>query len=297
MPANTWTCPGCRTVNSRHTGACMVCGAAQATAAATPIATGEMPTLKVEVVPPPSKESGRPSSRAIKAGGTLSDSAVPRTTFASAVASGASPTVASGASPTAAAPSVTSAMPAPPTATIYPATPAAPTPTVRPAARKASRSGRPAGGARKFAVGKLLGVGHIALFVSAIQLFLFHPHWGMQLMAWVSTLAARIGGPVTPAVATSWESNGLINDSWVWLSHLPWGLSANIYFILAIACLIVRLRRSTPGWLSLVVALPAAVYGLLVGISRIPVLAIYWPLTVLTFVAAWIVVGKTVRRY
>jgi hypothetical protein len=150
---------------------------------------------------------------------------------------------------------------------------------------------------RKFAVGKLLGVGHIALFVYAIQAFLVHPQWGVKLLNWAYNLSVKSGDPVAGATATSWQANRIISDSYSWVSQLPWGLHDATYFLLAIACLIMRLARSLPGWLSLAVGLPAAIYGLVAGIAEFPWLASYWPLTAMTFVVAWIVVGKTVRRY
>lgn len=252
MSAPTWKCPSCRTVNSRHSGACMVCGEAEATAATKPVVESEMPTVRVEVVPPPSKVSKEPISAAAR-------------TTAGRVA--------------------TARATAPPKP---PAKPAAPTPPVpkRPARRSRSR---------KFAVGKLLGVGHVALLMSAIQLFLAHFQWGIRQLTGVRSLSVHFGAPVSDATAGSWEANHVISDSYDWLSHLPWGAADNTYFVLAIACLIIRLTRSAPGWLSLAVALPAAVYGLLAGISMFPVLAIYWPLSGITLAVAWVVVGKTAR--
>jgi hypothetical protein len=150
---------------------------------------------------------------------------------------------------------------------------------------------------RKWAVGKLLGIGHIALFVSAIQAFLIHPQWGVKLLNLAYSLSVHFNGTVTGAMAASWQANRVISDSYAGLSRLPWGLAENTYFLLAIACLVMRLARSIPGWLSLAVALPAAVYGLLDGIAGFPFLATYWPLTAITFVVAWVFVGKTVRQY
>jgi hypothetical protein len=160
-----------------------------------------------------------------------------------------------------------------------------------------TRPTRPTRGTRKFAVGRLLGVGHVALFVYATAAFLTHPHWGVKLLNWVDKLTIKWGEPVTRAQAASWQGNHIITDGYTWASHLPGGFSDNTYFVLAIACLIVRLRRSLPGWLSLVVALPAAVYGLVAGIADFPWLAIYWPLTALAFIVAGIVVVETVGRH
>jgi hypothetical protein len=148
---------------------------------------------------------------------------------------------------------------------------------------------------RRFAVGKLLMAGHIALLVYAFQAFLVHPQWGRRLLAWVYSVAVNSGEPVTGATASAWQTNRVISDGYAWVSHLPWGLTDNTYFVLAIACLVMRLARRLPGWLSLAVALPAAVYGLAAGIADFPWLAIYWPLTLVTLLAAWILVGYTTR--
>jgi hypothetical protein len=150
---------------------------------------------------------------------------------------------------------------------------------------------------REFAVGKLLGVGHIALSVYAVLTAFPHFGWGSQVLTWGYRLAVQSGHPVTGAMAASWADNRVIQYGYTALSHLPWGLAAGTYFVLAVACLVVRLARPLPGWLSLVVALPAAVYGLLVAVADFPLLAIYWPLSAMALVVAWIVVGKTVRQY
>jgi hypothetical protein len=273
MPAITWNCPSCGTVNPRRSGVCMACGGAEISAATRPAAEPEKPTIAVEIAPSPSKAGKAPT----------------RSTPASA-------TGARGILFESAASSVTSAMPAPPAPPLRPAPPASVTPP-RPTRPPARRSGSSIRRTRKFAVGRLLAVGHIALFVYALPAFLTHPQWGVKLLNWVHKLTIKWGDPVTSAQAASWQGNHIISDGYTWLSHLPGGFSDNTYFVLAIACLIVRLRRSLPGWLSLVVALPAAVYGLVAGIADFPWLAIYWPLTALTFIVAGIVVVKTVRRY
>jgi hypothetical protein len=160
-----------------------------------------------------------------------------------------------------------------------------------------ARTVRSASKARKFAVGKLLGIGHIALFVVAIQMFLTHPRWGSGLLDWAHNLTIDWHAGLTGDTTASWYANGIVSGGYDWLRHLPWGLTENACFVLAIACLVMRLTRPMPGWLSLVVALPAAVYGLLRGIAEFPWLTWHWPLTAVTVVAAWIVVGTTVRRY
>lgn len=304
MPAITWKCPSCGTVNSRHSGACMACGGAEVFTATRPAADTEMPTIKVEVAPPPSTKGEAPpvpvsSSTGARTDGPLFDSVTGRPT-AGKVTAGPAATSSSrssgGAAATAPVPPVrmgASAVP-PPSAADGSATKATPS---YPARTSASRPGTSTRGLRKFAVGKLLGVCHIVLFVSVIQAFLFRPQWGPKLMNWTYGLSVHIGARVSGATVESWQTNPVIVDSYAWASHLPWGLTQNIYFVLAIACLVMRLAQSMPGWLSLAVALPAALYGLLAGIAALPSLALYWPLTAATFIVAWIVVGNTVRRY
>jgi hypothetical protein len=285
MPTITWNCPSCGTVNPRRNGVCMACGGAEAAAATRPVAEPEKPTIAVEIAALPSKVSQAPT-RTTPASPTGARGIL----FESAASS-----VTSGAATTAAIPAVTtSAMPAPPAPPAPPASVASVAPRRPTPSRRSVRSIRRT---RKFAVGRLLGVGHVALFVYAISAFLTHPQWGVKLLNWVDKLTIKWGDPVTSARAASWQDNHIISDGYTWLSHLPGGFSDNTYFVLAIACLIVRLRRSLPGWLSLVVALPAAVYGLVAGIAEFPWLAIYWPLTALTFIVAVIVVVKTVGRY
>jgi hypothetical protein len=286
MPANTWNCPSCGTVNPRRSGVCMACGGAETAAATRPAAESEKPTIAVEIAASPSKASEAPTSTtpasATGARGIL---------FKSAASSVTGPAYTAAAIPAV----TTSAMPAPPAPPLSPAPPARLTPP-RPTRPPVRRPVRPIRRTRKFAVGRLLGVGHIALFVYAILAFLTHPQWGVKLLNWVDQLTITWGAPVTSAKVASWQSNHIISDGYTWLGHLPWGFSDNTYFVLAIACLIVRLRRSLPGWLSLVVALPAAVYGLVAGIATFPWLTIYWPLTALTFILAGVVVVRTVGR-
>jgi hypothetical protein len=150
---------------------------------------------------------------------------------------------------------------------------------------------------RQFAVGKLLGAGHIALWMYTVYAFLWHPRWGQSLLTWARHFTLSTKTPVSGAMAAHWHASWPVRDSVAWLSHLPWGDSGNAYFVLAVACLVVRLARRLPGWLSLAVALPAAVYGLLRAVAYFTALAIFWPVSVMTLIVALIVVASTVRRY
>lgn len=144
---------------------------------------------------------------------------------------------------------------------------------------------------RKFAVGKLLGVGHIALWVYALYAAAWHLAWGRSLLSGAHHLS-----PVSGTTAASLRVNGIVHGSDSWLSHLPWADNGNAYFLLAVACLVIRLWRVS-GWLSLAVALPAAVYGLLRALAYFPALVYYWPVAAVSLVAAWIIVAKTLHRY
>jgi hypothetical protein len=310
MPAVTWKCSRCGTVNTRHSGACMACGATQAAAAAMPSAQSDTPTLKIEVAPTPSKVSKASASasspEASKARGTLFDSTASRPVTGrveTGFSTESSPRLPWTADPAASVATGTAA--GPPMTPISPGVPTTPAPRASAASGSpgdhvrlpTSRSGGSARGVRSFAVGKLLGIGHIALFVLAIQLFLAHRLWGTNLLAWAHHVSVDSGARVTRATKASWEANGVVRNCSRLVSHLPWGSTVITYVALAIACLVTRLARAMPGWLSLVVALPAAIYGVLASIAEFPWLAAYWPLTGITLFAAWIFVGKTLQRY
>jgi hypothetical protein len=303
VPA-TWKCSSCGTMNSRRSGPCMACGAAEATASAKPSPDGEVPTITVTIAPPPM--SGAPAAGKLIAGepspvrsGMPATRATPSRAFASpaSASAGTGPATTPGATgpltAPSAAPLLAASSAAPATSAWRGTTSTAATPTRTPRVRPVSSTR----GARKFAVGKLLGVGHIALWVYTFYSFLWHPAWGQSLLAWARHVAVSTGGPVSASTADSWRANRVVSDSASWIGHLPWGASTNAYFVLAIACLLVRLNRRLPGWLSLAVTLPAAVYGLLQAVSYFPALAFYWPTTAMALVVAWIVVAKTIRRY
>ncbi|HUN36482.1 MAG TPA: hypothetical protein VMU95_31185 [Trebonia sp.] len=309
IPA-TWKCSSCGTMNSRHSGPCMACGAAEATASAKPAPAGEAPTTTVTIAPPPlpgkpaagTLTAGLPSAAwpAIPAAGTTPSPglAAPATkSFGTRPATGPRTAAGTPARPAASAPPAVTAPLSAPTAPAAPSVASTrPTPTT-PARTPRTRPASAPSGARKFAVGKLLGVGHIGMWVLAFYSFLWDPAWGRSLLAWARNLTVSLGHPVSGATIASWQANRIIVDSGDWLSHLPWGTSTNFTFVLAIACLVVRLSRRLPGWLSLVVALPASVYGLLGALSYLPGLLVYWPLSLLALVVSWITVAKTIRRY
>jgi hypothetical protein len=305
MPATTWKCPNCGTVNKRHIGSCMACGAAEEATAAMRMTEPDKPTLKIEVAPAPSKietpSTGSSYPDMSKVRGTLPGDSMshpaagwtetgspaewpPRSSRTAEPAVGSVPE-------TAAVPFVP---PPPAPSSTGSAGSRSPGSTTRPATPRGRGSVRRG---RRFAVGKLLGIAHIALLVCAAQVFLTGPQWGNRVLIWAYHISVSVGAPVTGATMTAWQANGLIRDGNAWAGDLPWGLTVNIYIALAIACLIMRLTRPMPTWLSLAVALPAAIYGVVGCIAELPFLAEFWPLTSITFVTSWIFVGKTIRRY
>ncbi|MCW2935655.1 MAG: hypothetical protein JWM19_6617 [Actinomycetia bacterium] len=152
-------------------------------------------------------------------------------------------------------------------------------------------------GTRKFAVGRVLGIGHIALWMFTFYAFLRYFAWGENLLASSGRLTAKWGDQVSGSMAASWHSNGILIDSATWLRHLPLGTNPDTYFVLAFAVLVVRLARRLPGWLSLVIALPGAVYGLLRALVYFPALATFWPISAVTLIVAWFIVARTIRNH
>lgn len=319
MPAITWTCTSCNTVNTRNVGKrdeCMVCGATEEAARATPTAKPEVPTVKIEVAPSLGERgktaTAKPKSATDKASataalkppvgrvkgilptGTGSRTAADRTTRTTA---GLSPTpIVPVTSPSATSPTFAwTTPPVPPT----PATPSSGTvrPRVPAAPSTAYRRGGSNRGLREFSVGRLLGIGHVALFVTAFQLFLAQANWGGKVLTWAYDVAGKVGAQLGPTTVNGWINHGIVYDANEWLHDLPWGMVTNFYVVLAIGCLIIRLVRPLPGWLSLVIALPAAAYGGSGALADFAWLATFWPITLPALVVAWIFTAKTVSRY
>jgi hypothetical protein len=152
--------------------------------------------------------------------------------------------------------------------------------------RTSARSG--SSWARSVATGWFLGLGHVGLFVLAAFAILFRYSWGAGILGWAHS-------PAVVATTESWYSNRLIQDSSELAAKLPGGTSPMKFVILAAACLVIRLFRFMPGWLSLPVSLIAAFVGVVLVIADIPLLAIYWPLTIGLVIAAGIIVARTRR--
>src|SRR5579872_4052028 len=135
--------------------------------------------------------------------------------------------------------------PAPPT-DVIPLRPvsswATPSVTSGPAVLMDDEPPEPVGWSRPVATGKLLGVGHAALFMTTFLFVLSEFGVGQAILRLayfpgIAPISSWAGGPI------------------------------------------MRLVRSMPGPLSLVIAIPAALYGLLAGIAELPVFIDVWPLT------------------
>jgi hypothetical protein len=283
MP-DTWKCTQCQTVNHRHDGRCMACSSARATSTASE--GPDLPATKVV---------------RIDTGTTPDTPAAPAAPVRPVTPAAASPrTGASTTTPYSGTPAYSSAAPATPAyrsatpATPKPAAPAPKTPAYPPSPASSasspdySRGRRNRGPARRFATGKLLGIGHIGLLMIAILDALFTFSWGRPVVTWGfhQSIALDVAG---------WSSNRVISDSSEWLTHLPGSTSTTFYFVLAGACILMRLIKALPGWISLPIGLIAAVYGVLTGVSALASFAIYWPLALGALIISWIFVGKTVR--
>jgi hypothetical protein len=145
------------------------------------------------------------------------------------------------------------------------------------------------GWSRPVATGKLLGVGHAALFMTTFVFVLseFGVGKGILRLAYYPGIA-----PIS-----SWDGGPIIRQATALLYVLPWAGAKWFYVLLCAACLIMRFVRSMPGPLSLVIAIPAALYGLLAGIAELPVFIDVWPLTMCILAVSWVIVAKTLPDY
>ena len=141
------------------------------------------------------------------------------------------------------------------------------------------------GWSRPVATGKFLGIGHAALFMTALVFALSEIGVGQAILRLV----------YYPAIApiSTWEGGPIIHQAFLVLDLLPWAGAKWPYLLLCVACLVMRFTRSMPGPLSLLIAIPAALYGVLVAISELPVLIDCWPLTLFALAGSWFIVAKT----
>jgi len=87
----------------------------------------------------------------------------------------------------------------------------------------------------------------------------------------------------------------VVHGADVTASKLPGGTGLAKYEILALICLVVRLLRFIPGWLSMLVSVIAAIVGALLVVGNLPLLASYWPLTAGLVIVSCIIVARTRR--
>jgi hypothetical protein len=144
------------------------------------------------------------------------------------------------------------------------------------------------GRSRVLATGKFLGIGHIGLFVMALLVALTKFAAGRAALNWAYH-------PTIATDVTNWQVNRIIHDAANWSNDLPWGVANWPYLVLGAACLVMRLYRRMPGPLALAIALPAAVYGALVGVAELPTFVTIWPLALAALIVSWTIVAKTLR--
>jgi hypothetical protein len=147
----------------------------------------------------------------------------------------------------------------------------------------------PVGWSRPVATGKLLGVGHAGLFMTTFVFVLSEFGLGQAIL--------RLAYYPGIAPISSWDGGPIIRQATALLYLLPWAGAKWFYVLLSVACLVMRFARSMPGPLSLVIAIPAALYGLLAGIGELPVFIDVWPLTLCTLALSWVIVAKTLPDY
>ena len=166
---------------------------------------------------------------------------------------------------------------------------ATPSVTSGPAVLMDDEPPEPVGWSRPVATGKLLGVGHAALFMTTFLFVLSEFGVGQAIL--------RLAYFPGIAPISSWDGGPIIRQATALLYVLPWAGAKWFYVLLCVACLIMRLVRSMPGPLSLVIAIPAALYGLLAGIAELPVFIDVWPLTLCLLALSWVIVANTLPDY
>ena len=137
---------------------------------------------------------------------------------------------------------------------------------------------------RRIATGMVLGIGHVGLFVAAFVFLLAEIGVGQ----WVLRLAY-----FAIASIPAWQAGPIIHQAIVLQDVLPLSVVKWPYLLLAVACLVMRLVRRMPGPLSLAIAIPAALYGVLIAISELPVFIDCWLLALPALIGSCVVVAKT----
>ena len=141
---------------------------------------------------------------------------------------------------------------------------------------------------RRRATRGIMVAAHFLLLVRAVMSLLDRYSWGKSLLqrAYQPAAAEKIAG---------WYSNEIIVRARDWAVNLPWGNTDLFYVGLAIVCVIAYCFR-LPGWLTLVIALVGAIYGVISTVAWIPFYIREWPAVAGSIVLSWIVLQRAHRR-
>jgi hypothetical protein len=141
---------------------------------------------------------------------------------------------------------------------------------------------------RRHATAGILSAAHFALVTTAIVLLLAKYSWGRTLIdkAYHQRLGSQVSG---------WYTNSLIHTAASWANSLPWGGTDLFYSGLAMVCLLTYFFR-WPGWITLLISVISAAYGILAAVSLIPFFVPDWPVTAGAVAISWIVLRRARRR-
>jgi protein kinase-like protein len=153
---------------------------------------------------------------------------------------------------------------------------------------RALRWQRADGQMRRLATRGIMVAALFLLFVKAVMSLLDRYSWGQSLLQ-------HANQPAAAGKISGWHSNEIIVRANDWAGNLPWGTTDLFYVGLAIVCVIAYWFR-LPGWLSLLIALVGAVYGIIGTVASIPTYIIEWPAVAGSIVLSWIVLQKARRR-
>lgn len=134
----------------------------------------------------------------------------------------------------------------------------------------------------------LISAAHFALVMTAIVLLLARYSWGRTLIA--KAYHEQLGWQVA-----SWYGNSLIRTATDWSNSLPWGGTNLVYSGLAVACLLAYFFRLS-GWITLLISVVGAVYGILAAVSLVPFFVPEWPVTAGAAAVSLMVLRRARRR-
>jgi hypothetical protein len=137
---------------------------------------------------------------------------------------------------------------------------------------------------RRIATGMVLGIGHIGLFIAAFVYLLTEFGVGQGVLRLFYFDIASIA---------AWQAGPIIHQAILLLDILPFALTKWPYLLLTVACLGMRLARRMPGPLSLAIAIPAALYGMLIALAELPVFIDCLLITLGALAGSCFVVAKT----